>query len=127
MKRSVRRSRVHFGTTISTAQANYNGNYVFGNGTKGQFRARPMPVGSFAANAWGLHDMHGNVHQWCEDWYDANEYNRGDCKDPKGPNTGTSRVVRGGSWGYCRSAFRYYYSPDYRNLDVGFRVVLSSR
>ena len=76
----------HFGETISTDQANYNGNFTYGNGKKGVYREKTTPVGSFPANAWGLHDMHGNVWQWCQDWY--GDYPQKDVVDPQGPEKG---------------------------------------
>jgi RNA polymerase sigma factor (sigma-70 family) len=98
----------HFGNTISTDQANYNGIYVYGNGKKGVSRNKTTPVGNFPANAWGLHDMHGNVYQWCQDWY--GDYPNKDVVDPQGPEKGELRVFRGSCWAddpyYCRSAFR---------------------
>ena len=86
----------HFGETISTGQANYDGNFIYGNGKKGLNRKKTMPVGSFPANAWGLHDMHGNLWEWCQDWY--GDYPQNDVVDPQGPNEGKARVLRGGSW-----------------------------
>lgn len=114
----------HFGETISTDQANYCGEGVYGNGKKGVCRKKTTPVGSFPANAWGLHDMHGNVYQWCQDWWAG--YPQEDVVDPKGPNDGEGRVMRGGSWGddpeSCRSAFRNAFRADYRNDFCGVRL-----
>ncbi len=116
----------HFGATLSTDQANYNGNFTYGAGTKGVFRARTTPVGTFPANAWGLYDMHGNVSQWCQDWHGG--YARTDLTDPQGPKAGKERVLRGGSWSnhpiFCRSANRNFAPPDTRIEFYGLRICL---
>jgi formylglycine-generating enzyme required for sulfatase activity len=87
------------------------------------------PVGEKKANAWGLYDMHGNVWEWCSNWYD-DEYPKGADSDPSGPTKGSRRVCRGGSWlsvaEIFRSARRSRYLPVYRFSDYGFRVALSS-
>ena len=82
------------------------------------------PVGEKQGNAWGLYDMHGNVWEWCGDWY--GEYSNGAQTDPLGASSGTNRMVRGGSW-YCnarllRSAYRRYNTPASRHSHIGFRV-----
>ena len=103
----------HFGATISTDQANYDGRFVYGNGRKGIYRNKTTAAGSFQPNAWGLYDMHGNVWEWCEDKYEEGK---------------AISVWRGGSWlnlpWNCRSAIRIRYSPNIRFSSLGFRVTL---
>ena len=119
----------HTGETISTDEANYNGNYTYGNGRKGQYREKTVAVGSFAPNKFGLYDMHGNAWEWCEDWYAADYYKNSPKEDPPGPARGEGRVLRSGSrscfpW-YCRSSFRHMDWPSYRvNNGAGCRLVL---
>jgi len=117
----------HFGNCISTAQANYDGNYPLSNCPKGEFREKTTPVGSFEPNAYGLYDMHGNVREWCQDWFD--NYPTSTVTDPKGPVVGKFRVLRGGSWyysaNYCRSAYRNRFEPPGRYSSTGFRLVFS--
>ena len=87
----------------------------------------PQPVGKKKANNFGLYDMHGNVCEWCLDWFD--DYPTTKVTDPAGPDTGTERVHRGGCWYYdadaCRSAFRHCMEPEDKDSTIGFRVVLS--
>ncbi len=117
----------HFGETISTEQANYDGDYAYGNGGEGVYRERTVVVGSFPSNAWGLHDMHGNVWEWCSDWYDPEFYGKSTARDPEKTAKSGFRVLRGGSWGdypgNCRSALRNGSYPSYRGDLRGFRVV----
>ena len=81
------------------------------------------------ANAWGFYDMHGNVWEWCQDWYGSDYYASSPSADPKGPASGDDRVLRGGGWGddarCCRSAFRLRYWPGYRDRLCGFRLCCS--
>ena len=92
---------------------------------------RPPAVGSLPANPFGLYDIHGNVWEWCHDWYDGKWYEKSPSDDPVGPSRASSRVVRGGSWlsmpAGCRSSSRYgYNAPSFRYYDRGFRPALSS-
>ena len=110
----------HFGSTISTSQANYIGSFA-----KGGYRGKTTPVGSFPANGFGLHDVHGNVFEWMEDCYknytgapsDGSAWTSTNCRE---------RVLRGGSWnatsGNIRSAFRFWDRSGFRNYAIGFRV-----
>ena len=117
----------HFGSTISTDQANYNGNNAHGSGRKGVYRKKTVPVGSFAANGFGLHDVHGNVWEWVEDcWHGSYA---GAPTDGRARVTGGGcdrRILRGGSWnngpGNLRSALRVGLSAENRDVTDGFRV-----
>ena len=113
------------GQTINTDQANYDGNYSYAGGPKGVFRETTTTAGTFAANPWGVYDMHGNVWEWCADWYSP--YPSHAVKDPTGPAQGAARIVRGGCWinfpAVCRSANRGKTVPAIWNFNFGFRVV----
>jgi formylglycine-generating enzyme required for sulfatase activity len=106
----------HFGETISTDQANFDGNYPYNKGDKGKYREQTVPVQSLACNDWGLYEMHGNVWEWCADWYGG--YPQSSVVDPIGPETGAGRVLRGGSWfndgRFVRSADRGRDVPAHR-------------
>jgi len=119
------------GENLTTAQANYDGNYPYNKNPKGKYLQKTTPVGSYPPNAWGLYHMHGNVYEWCRDWFDAKYYDeckeKGTVENPAGPESGSYRVLRGGRWDcvacYCRSANRPRSSPDYRSNGLGFRLV----
>lgn len=124
----------HFGGTITPDLANYHGNYTYVDGSKGLYRGQTTPVASFPANTWGLHDMHGNVCEWCLDhWHDSYEGAPADgnawqdALESKEQKDIERRLLRGGSWllspRRCRSAYRNHGGPVYADLNVGLRVV----
>jgi formylglycine-generating enzyme required for sulfatase activity len=145
---NTERTRIPIGMTtfqeyeITTDQANYNGNYpYYAYENTGQYRETTVAVNSFSPNAWGLYNMHGNVMEWCWDWYAWDYYrdNEAAGPDPDGPDTskagsdtGVGRVNRGGSWrspaSSLRSAYRYYFGPPTARADNrGFRLVRGPR
>jgi formylglycine-generating enzyme required for sulfatase activity len=113
-----------WGDEISHEYANY------GNVSGRDQWAYTAPVASFPANDFGLHDMVGNVWEWCSDWLDGNYYRRSPPADPPGPTSGEERAVRGGSWGFhpewLRTSVRVRAIPDGRGDDIGLRCVLDS-
>ncbi|NER97337.1 MAG: SUMF1/EgtB/PvdO family nonheme iron enzyme [Symploca sp. SIO1B1] len=122
----------HFGETIIPDLANYNGNHVYGSGSKGKDRGKTTTVGSFqVANAFGLYDMHGNVWEWCADhWHDSYEGapTDGSAWKNNNDNDNQDRLLRGGSWftfpELCRSAYRNIYAPGGSCSNCfGFRVL----
>jgi formylglycine-generating enzyme required for sulfatase activity len=118
----------HFGTVHDGSRANSFGGAPYGVEKKGPYLNRPCDVGSYPANALGIHDMHGNMWEWCADWHAADAYAAAAVPDPPGPTEGAARVIRGGAWrfscDYCRSAVRHGYDPRIRAYDVGFRVAM---
>ena len=122
-------NRFPWGNTITQSQANYSSggyNPIWDDG----IFPLTSPVGSYSANGYGLHDMAGNVWEWCSDWYNSSYYNISPNTNPTGPTAGIYRVIRGGSWNYtasfCRVAYRNSYGhPYYRSFNIGFRVCLN--
>ena len=119
------------------ANMNEIGRYSYNNGHnggimdgQGGYSENHTTVGSYLPNAWGLYDMHGNVWEWCLDWYQGREsLSSAAVTDPMGPVSGSCRVPRGGGWysvaRYCRSATRYHSEPYYKNYGIGFRLSCS--
>lgn len=118
----------HYGDHLDRKMANLGGNYPGGITPKEMYREVAYPVGSYQPNAWGFYDMHGNVYEWCRDWY--GDYPSGAVRDPLGARTGPRRALRGGGMfglsDSCRSANRSSYLPDGRDDDLGFRLVVRS-
>jgi formylglycine-generating enzyme required for sulfatase activity len=126
----------HFGDALSSKEANFKGSFPYGDAAKGIFLQKTTRVGSYGPNAWGLYDMHGNVAEWCSDYYDPDYYKNSPKQDPKGPANGVLktdfhnefyRVVRGGCWldeaRACRAAYRFRLQATEPYRWVGFRVV----
>lgn len=121
-----------FGDSLSSGQANFNGNYPYGGAAKGVDRDKTTPVGSFQPNGWGMYDMHGNVWEWCEDYWHTN-YNGAPSYGSAWLVRGSlnQRILRGGSWDFgaefCRSADRQSNRSDSRGSVTGFRLVAVAR
>jgi formylglycine-generating enzyme required for sulfatase activity len=124
----------HHGDSLSSEQANFNGNFPYGGAAKGPYLRKTAKAGSYKPNAWGLYDMHGNVAEWCSDYYDPGYYKKSPKADPRGPAKGVLptdykdfyRVIRGGCWldeaRACRSAYRFRAMPHDAYRLIGFRV-----
>ncbi|MBN2170151.1 MAG: formylglycine-generating enzyme family protein [Candidatus Krumholzibacteriota bacterium] len=119
----------HTGACLdASTEANYNGDYPYTGCPSGPYVGWTVPVGSYPANARGLYDMHGNLWEWCNDWYSV--YSSGSVSDPVGPTSGSYRVLRGGHWNhdaqYCRSANRNRGNPGGVSSGLGFRPARSA-
>ncbi|MGJ5674344.1 MAG: SUMF1/EgtB/PvdO family nonheme iron enzyme [Nostochopsis sp.] len=119
----------HFGETITSNLANYDGSYIYGSGTEGPYRQQTTPVGCFQiANAFGLSDLHGNVWEWCADsWYENYQDAPSDGSIWQFDKSNNCHVLRGGAWyclpTLCRSAQRHWDQADHAGSGTGFRVV----
>jgi formylglycine-generating enzyme required for sulfatase activity len=115
------------GRSLSSREANFDGNYPYGGAEKGDYLKSTCTVASYPANALGLYDMHGNVWEWCADWYGP--YPAGDVANPRGASEGSLQVGRGGCWGdfawNCRAANRIWLVPGIRIINLGFRLARS--
>ena len=113
-----------YGNQIDSSQVNFDGTHPYNSGTPSEYRGQTVVVKTLPPNAWGLYEMHGNVVEWCQDWYDT--YSPKNIDDPRGPDKGTSRVLRGGYWvvlgRHCRSACRLNSSPGDSSERTGFRL-----
>ena len=127
--RAGTKTAFHFGDSLDSNKANFLGTFPFGDAEKGPFRNRTTATGSFKPNAFGLYDMHGNVWEWCSNWYGRDYYQNSPVDDPQGPARGTRRVIRGGDWYSdgrdCRTAFRCAGLPRGTFYATGMRVVMT--
>ena len=119
-----------WGDALNGDRANCNGGHPCGTTVKGRYRGETVDVGSYSPNNWGFYDMHGNVYEWCQDWY--RDYNVGDVIDPQVPvpDSWEWHILRGGCWdsyaAECRSAYRRWTYPDNRGEVLGFRLCCSA-
>lgn len=119
----------HYGTALSSDQANLCGRLPYGGAKEGSWLKRTTRVGSYKPNPFGLYDMHGNVAEWCQDGYDPDYYARSPRRDPLNTEERKTRVIRGGSWDSgahdCRSGYRGPVKSDHRWHYIGIRVALN--
>jgi len=124
--RAGSRKAFAYGDSLSSHQANFNGNYPYRSPTKGPNLEQTTAVGAYKPNGWGFHDMHGNAWEWCHDWYAI--YSGSHATDPAGLASAFNRVLRGGSWiskaVHTRSAYRLTSGKDSSDSTLGFRVSL---
>ena len=116
------------GDGFAAPHGNFDAAYPYGEGAPAAGLGRTTPVARYPASAWGLHDVHGNVWEWCADWYGETYYSTLPLRDPPGPAGGRFRVLRGGGWRNhataCRAAYRNALAPHQRDSATGFRIVL---
>ena len=119
----------HTGRSLGARRANFDGTNPGGSARSGPYLNHTTIVGAYPPNAFGLYDLHGNVWEWCADWFDANYYRARRLVDPLGPEEGTRRVVRGGSWFsngvICRTAYRGEGAGVDHLHNGGFRVAFT--
>jgi uncharacterized protein (TIGR02996 family) len=118
----------HFGNIGSSALVNCDAQEAYGSKEPGIFLQRPTVVGSYLPNGFGLYDMHGNINEWCSDWFSPRYYDRSPAQDPRGSRSGSEKVFRGGCWNFfapnCRSGYRGSHRRDESRRFNGLRVVL---
>jgi formylglycine-generating enzyme required for sulfatase activity len=118
-------TKFYTGNTIAPSVANFRGGDPYNTEATKDFMGKTMPVGSYAPNAWGLYDMHGNVCEWCMDFF--SEFSSERVRNPRGPLSGKLKIARGGDWSsfadVIYSASRYFSFPDEKSQCLGFRLV----
>jgi uncharacterized protein (TIGR02996 family) len=117
------------GHSLSSHQANFDGRHPYVNAPVGPWLSATTPIGTYRPNGFGLCDMHGNLWEWCSDWFDEGYYRSSAAEDPPGPSERRGRVLRGGSWySYgmmCRCANRERNAPEVGTDNYGFRVAMT--
>ncbi len=117
------------GSSLNAGHANFDALHPYGDAQPSAPHGKTTAVTRYPAGAWGLHDAHGNVWEWCSDWYAEGYYRASPLRDPAGPPTGKFKVLRGGSWrnqaAACRAAYRNALAPHQKDSATGFRIVMA--